>query len=244
MCSDARSAAAPAQSRETCFEENVKTRARHPRAVKLVLLGPPGAGKGTQAVRLAEQFGVPHVSTGDILRRHAGDKSELGKKAEKYIRAGKLVPDKLVIEVVRKRLTQRDAKKGFILDGFPRTRDQAKALDEMTKLDAALLLFLDPEDLVKRSTGRRVCEDCESVYHLGFNAPKKPGFCDRCGGKLLVRDDDKAETVRRRIEVYEEQTKPLVQYYKEAGILVQVYGSGMIDEVEDRIREALSGLKA
>lgn len=211
--------------------------------MKLVLFGPPGAGKGTQAVRLAEQFGVPHVSTGDILRRHVGEKSDLGKKAEKYIRAGKLVPDNLVIEVVRKRLKQRDAKRGFILDGFPRTRDQAKALDGMTTLEAALLLFLDPEDLIKRSTGRRVCEDCESVYHLLSNAPKKPGFCDRCGGKLIVRGDDKEETVRRRIEVYEEQTKPLVHYYKERGILVQVYGSGLIGEVEDRIRESLSGLK-
>ena len=212
--------------------------------MKLVLLGPPGAGKGTQAVRLSETFGVPHVSTGDILRRHVADKSDLGKKAEKYIRAGKLVPDRLVIEMVRKRLKQRDVKKGFILDGFPRTRDQAKALDGMTTLDAALLLFLDPEDLIKRSTGRRVCEDCESVYHLGFHAPKKAGFCDRCGGKLIVREDDKEQTVRRRIEVYEEQTKPLVQYYKQRGILVQVYGSGMIDEVEDRIREALSPPKS
>jgi len=211
--------------------------------VKLVLLGPPGAGKGTQAVRLSESFGVPHVSTGDILRRHVSDKSELGGKAEKYIRAGKLVPDRLVIEMVRKRLKQRDVKKGFILDGFPRTRDQAEALDDMTALDSTLLLFLDPEDLIKRSTGRRVCEDCESVYHLLSNAPTKPGFCDRCGGKLIVRDDDKEETVRSRIEVYEEQTKPLVQYYKERGILVQVYGSGLIDEVADRIREALSGLK-
>lgn len=142
--------------------------------------------------------------------------------------------------MVRRRLRQRDARKGFILDGFPRTPDQAKALDEMTKLDVALLLFLDPEDLIKRSTGRRVCEDCESVYHLLSNAPKTPGFCDRCGGKLIVRDDDREETVRNRIKVYEDQTKPLVHYYKEKGILVQVYGSGLIDEVEDRIREALS----
>jgi adenylate kinase len=211
--------------------------------VKLVLLGPPGAGKGTQAVRLADEFGVPHVSTGDILRRHVGDKSELGKKAEKYIRAGKLVPDGLVIEMVRKRLKQKDATKGFILDGFPRTRDQAEALDTMTTVDVALLLFLDPEDLIKRSTGRRVCADCESVYHLLMNAPKKPGFCDRCGGKLIVRDDDREETVRRRIEVYEEQTHPLVQHYKKRGILVQVYGSGLIHEVEDRIKDSLSGLR-
>ena len=211
--------------------------------MKLVLLGPPGAGKGTQAVRLSNHFGVPHISTGDILRRQVADKTALGKKAATYVRSGKLVPDALVIEMVRKRLQEKDAKKGFILDGFPRTREQAQALDKMAKLDRALLLFLDPEDLIKRSTGRRVCEDCESVYHLLMNPPKRPGFCDRCGGKLIVREDDKEETVRHRIQVYEDQTKPLVSYYKEKGILVQVYGSGLIDEVFHRALEALSSAK-
>lgn len=207
--------------------------------MKIVLLGPPGAGKGTQAVRLSEHFGVPHISTGDILRRHVADKSDLGKKAEEYIRAGKLVPDALVIEMVRKRLKQKDAKKGFLLDGFPRTTEQAKALDAMTPIDHALLLFLDPEDLIKRSTGRRVCEDCEAVYHLLTNPTKKPGFCDQCGGKLIQRDDDKEETIRHRIEVYEDRTKPLVNYFKNAGKLVQVYGSGHIEEVFQRTLEAL-----
>ena len=211
--------------------------------MKLVLLGPPGAGKGTQAVRLSNHFGVPHISTGDILRRQVADKTELGKKAATYVRSGKLVPDALVIEMVRKRLQEKDAKKGFILDGFPRTREQAQALDKMVKVDRALLLFLDPEDLIKRSTGRRVCEDCESVYHLLMNPPKRPGFCDRCGGKLIVREDDKEETVRHRIQVYEDQTKPLVSYYKERGILVQVYGSGLIDEVFHRALEALTAAK-
>lgn len=207
--------------------------------MKLVLLGPPGAGKGTQAVRLADHFASPHISTGDILRRHVSEKSDLGKEAEKYVRAGKLVPDALVIEMVRKRLKQKDARKGFILDGFPRTADQARALDEMVKVEVALLLFLDPEDLIKRSTGRRVCEDCEAVYHLLTNPPKKPGFCDQCGGKLIIREDDKEETIRHRIQVYEDQTKPLVSYYKEQGKLVQVYGSGLIDEVFQRALEAL-----
>ena len=211
--------------------------------MKLVLLGPPGAGKGTQAVRLAEHYGVPHISTGDILRRQVAEKTELGKKAERYVRAGKLVPDDLVIEMVRKRLKQKDAQPGFILDGFPRTRDQAEALDQMVKADRALLLFLDPEDLIKRSTGRRVCENCESVYHLLTNPPKKPGFCDRCGGKLIVREDDKEEVVRNRIQVYDEQTKPLISFYKEKGLLVQVYGSGLIDEVFERAIEALTGGK-
>ncbi len=211
--------------------------------MKLVLLGPPGAGKGTQAVRLAEHFRGPHISTGDILRRHVAEKTDLGKKAEKYIREGKLVPDDLVIEMVRTRLRQKDARKGFILDGFPRNREQATALDGMTRVDAALLLFLDPEDLIKRSTGRRVCENCEAVYHLLTNPPKKPGFCDRCHSKLIVREDDREETVRRRIEVYEEQTKPLVSYYKNKGLLVQVYGSGIIDEIFERVLEALSQRK-
>ena len=212
-----------------------------PGTMKLVLLGPPGAGKGTQAVRLAAQFKVPHISTGDILRRHVSDKTALGKRAEKYIRAGKLVPDSLVIEMVRSRLRQRDAKKGFVLDGFPRTLDQAKALDTMAKADAALLLFLDPEDLIKRSTGRRVCEDCEAVYHILMNPPKRGGFCDRCGGRLIVREDDRVDVVRRRIEVYEEATKPLEAHYKGKGILVQVYGSGLIDEVFERSIQALGG---
>jgi len=211
--------------------------------MKLVLLGPPGAGKGTQAVRLSDRFGVPRISTGDILRRQVADKTALGKKAATYVRSGKLVPDALVIEMVRKRLQEKDAKEGFILDGFPRTREQAQALDRMAKLDRALLLFLDPEDLIKRSTGRRVCQDCESVYHLLMNPPKQPGICDRCGGKLIVREDDKEETVRHRIQVYEDQTKPLVSYYKEKGILVQVYGSGLIDEVFHRALEALSSAK-
>src|SRR6266571_3369423 len=188
--------------------------------MKLVLLGPPGAGKGTQAVRLAERFGVPHISTGDILRRQVAAKTELGKKAATYVRGGKLVPDALVIEMVRKRLGEKDARKGFILDGFPRTREQAEALDKMANVDHALLLFLDPEDLIKRSTGRWVCENCESVYHVITNPPKKPGFCDRCGGRLNQREDD-----------------------KEKGILTQVYGSGLIDEVFERAIEALTAAK-
>ena len=211
--------------------------------MKLLLLGPPGAGKGTQAVRLAERFGVPHISTGDILRRQVAEKTELGKKAAANLRSGKLVPDSLVIEMVRKRLQEKDAKKGFVLDGFPRTREQAEALANMVELDRALLLFLDPEDLIKRSTGRRVCENCESVYHLLTNPPKKPGICDRCGGMLIVREDDQEETVRHRIKVYEEQTKPLVSFYKKEGILVQVYGSGLIDEVFHRTLEALGPAK-
>ena len=212
--------------------------------MKLVLLGPPGSGKGTQAVRLAEHFRVPRISTGDILRRQVAEKTALGKKAAAYVRTGKLVPDALVIKMVRKRLQEKDAVKGFVLDGFPRTKEQAEALDKMTRIDRALLLFLDPEDLIKRSTGRRICENCEAVYHLLMNPPKAPGVCDRCGAKLIVRDDDKEETVRRRIQIYEEQTRPLVAYYKAKGVLVQVYGSGLINEVFHRTTEALAASKA
>ena len=207
--------------------------------MKLVVLGPPGAGKGTQCARLAEHFGAPRVSTGDILRRHVSEKTDLGKKAERYMREGRLVPDDLVIEMVRARLAQKDAAKGFILDGFPRTREQAAALDGMVRVDHALLLFLDPEDLIKRSSGRRICKDCEAVYHVLMNAPKKPGVCDQCGGPLIIRDDDKLETVRHRIQVYEQLTAPLTAYYREKGLLVQVYGSGLIDEVFHRTLDAL-----
>lgn len=207
--------------------------------MKLVMLGPPGAGKGTQAVRLARHLNVPHISTGDILRRQVAEKTELGRKAEAYIREGKLVPDELVVEMVRARLGQEDAKGGFILDGFPRTLGQAEALGGMTEVDRALLLFLDPEDLVKRSTGRRVCKDCEAVYHAATNRPKKADVCDQCGGALIVREDDKEDTVRRRIEVFERATRPLITYYKGKGMLVQVYGSGLMDEVFHRMIEAL-----
>lgn len=203
------------------------------------MLGPPGAGKGTQAVRLAEHFGVPHISTGDILRRQVAEKTALGKKAESYIREGKLVPDALVIEMVEHRLKKDDARNGFILDGFPRNQQQAKALDGITTVDRALLLFLDPEDLVKRSTGREVCKDCEAVYHVLTNPPRQPDVCDQCGGTLIVREDDKEETVRYRIQVYEQATKPLVSHYKDKGLLVQVYGSGHVDEVFERMVEAL-----
>lgn len=210
--------------------------------MKLVVLGPPGAGKGTQCAKLAEHFGVPRISTGDILRRHVAEKTDLGKKAERYMREGRLVPDDLVIQMVRTRLAQPDAAKGFVLDGFPRTREQATALGGIVPIDRALLLFLDPEDLIKRSTGRRVCRDCEAVYHVAMNAPRKEGVCDQCGGPLITRDDDQEETVRHRIQVYDQQTAPLVAFYKEEGHLVQVYGSGLIDEVFHRTLEALGAI--
>ena len=203
------------------------------------MLGPPGAGKGTQAVKLGEKLGVPHISTGDILRRNVAKKTKLGQAAHKYMAAGKLVPDELVIEMTMKRLKEPDAKNGFILDGFPRNLAQAQALDKVTKLDAVINPFIDPEDLVKRSTGRWVCPDCDAVYHVLTNPPKKKGVCDKCGSPLVQREDDKEAVVRARIKTYDEVTEPLAAHYRAKGLLRDVYASGHIEEVHHRILEAL-----
>ena len=207
--------------------------------MRIIMLGPPGAGKGTQAVKLAEKLGVPHISTGDILRHHVAKKTKLGLAAHKYMAAGQLVPDDLVIEMTLKRLKEPDAKKGFILDGFPRTLPQAQALDKATKIDAVINLFLDPEDLVKRSTGRWVCPNCDAVYHVLTNPPKKKGVCDKCGSALIQREDDTEKVVRARIKTYDELTDPLAAHYRAKGILRDVYASGHIVEVQQRILEAL-----
>ncbi len=207
--------------------------------MRIVLLGPPGSGKGTQGERLAAHLGVPRISTGDILRRHVAEGTELGKEAKGYMDSGKLVPDDLVIEMTKRRLTEPDAKKGFILDGFPRTIAQAEALADITPLDAVVDLYLEPEELIKRNSGRRVCPKCEAVYHLLSNPPRQAGICDRCGSALVTRPDDRADVVRTRIETYEKQTAPLIQYYRDHGLLREVYASGLIDEVAHRVREEL-----
>ncbi len=207
--------------------------------MRLVLLGPPGSGKGTQGARLAEALGVPRISTGDILRRNVAEGTDLGKRAKAFMESGKLVPDELVIAMTAERLKEPDARKGFILDGFPRTIAQAEALATLTTLDAVVNLFLEPEELVKRSAGRRVCPKCESVYHLVSNPPRKAGFCDKCGSALVIRPDDREEVVRTRIETYEKQTAPLVQYYRDRGLLREVYASGLIDEISQRVQEIL-----
>lgn len=207
--------------------------------MRLVLLGPPGAGKGTQAVKLAAYLGVPHVSTGDILRRNVADRTDLGKKAKGYMEAGQLVPDDLVIAMTERRLKEPDARKGFILDGFPRNLAQAEALSKFTPLDAAVSLFLEPEELIKRNTGRRVCPKDDTVYHVLTNPPKKEGICDRCGTPLIIRDDDREEVVRKRIETYEKQTAPLIKYYRDRGLLREVYASGLIEEIFLRTIEVL-----
>ena len=209
-----------------------------------VLLGPPGAGKGTQAVRLVEKYEIPHISTGDIFRKNIKEGTELGKKAQEYMNAGALVPDELVVDLVKDRLQQDDCKNGFLLDGFPRTIFQAEKLDEFLsesnlKMDIVINLKVEKEALIKRLTGRRVCKDCGASYHIVNIPPKKEGVCDICGGELIQRKDDNIETVENRINVYEEQTAPLIGYYKEAGSLVDFDGEASLDEVFDAIVQAI-----
>jgi len=190
--------------------------------MQLVLLGPPGAGKGTQAVRLAEQLGIPHVSTGDMFRAAVKDGTELGRKANEYMEAGALVPDEITIGIVRERLSTSECRPGFILDGFPRTLPQAEALSDVLdelelELDAVLYLELDDSVVVHRITGRRVCRGCGATYHVDFDPPDREGVCNECGGELYQRDDDAEETVRERLRVYKEQTAPLIDYYEQEG---------------------------
>lgn len=212
--------------------------------LRAVLLGPPGAGKGTQAVRLVEKYEIPHISTGDIFRKNIKEGTELGKKAQEYMNAGALVPDELVVDLVKDRLQQDDCKNGFLLDGFPRTIFQAEKLDEFLsesnqKMDIVINLKVEKEALIKRLTGRRVCKDCGASYHIVNIPPKKDGVCDICGGELIQRKDDNIETVENRINVYEEQTAPLIGYYKEAGSLVDFNGEASLDEVFDAIVQAI-----
>lgn len=212
--------------------------------LRAVLLGPPGAGKGTQAVRLVEKYEIPHISTGDIFRKNIKEGTELGKKAQEYMNAGALVPDELVVDLVKDRLQQDDCKNGFLLDGFPRTIFQAEKLDEFLsesnlKMDIVINLKVEKEALIKRLTGRRVCKDCGASYHIVNIPPKKEGVCDICGGELIQRKDDNIETVENRINVYEEQTAPLIGYYREAGSLVDFDGEASLDEVFDAIVQAI-----
>lgn len=204
--------------------------------LRTVLLGPPGAGKGTQAVRIVEKYNVPHISTGDIFRKNIKNGTELGKKAQEYMNKGELVPDDLVIDLATSRLLEDDCKNGFLLDGFPRTVYQAEKLDEFLtahgmKLDKVIDIEVEKEELITRLTGRRVCKKCGASYHVVNIPPKKEGICDICGGELFQRADDTVETVENRIEVYNEQTMPLVDYYKRADNIVTIDGALPLETV-------------
>lgn len=212
--------------------------------LRTVLLGPPGAGKGTQAVRIVEKYNVPHISTGDIFRENIKNGTELGKKAQEYMNKGELVPDDLVIEIATTRLLADDCKEGFLLDGFPRTVYQAEKLDAFLeehgmKLDKVIDIEVEKEELITRLTGRRVCKACGASFHVVNIPPKTEGICDNCGGELFQRADDTIETVENRIEVYSEQTMPLVDYYTAAGNIVVIDGALPLDTVFDAIVEAI-----
>jgi adenylate kinase len=198
--------------------------------VNVLLMGPPGAGKGTQADLIKDRYPIPHISTGDMFREAVSTGTELGKEAKKYMDSGKLVPDEVTIGIVQERLAQDDCKEGFLLDGFPRTVKQAEALDQVLaklgkKVEAAINITVPEDILYERMSGRISCKDCKTVYHLKFNPPAKAGICDKCGGELIQRSDDQGDTVKRRLEVYAEQTNPLIEYYEKQGVLNDIDGN-------------------
>jgi len=209
--------------------------------MKLMFIGPPGAGKGTQAVKVAAKYGIPHISTGDMLREEIKNDSELGRKAKGHIDAGNLVPDDVIIEMVKERISQEDAANGYLLDGFPRTRAQAEALDRIASLDVIINIYVPDNKLISRMCGRRVCSKCDATYHESMLENIK--ICPKCGGALFTRDDDVEEIVKQRISVYKENTKPLIDYYAEKGILHDVVGSGGINTITQTILAVLEGLK-
>jgi len=217
--------------------------------MKLIFLGPPGVGKGTYASRISPKMGIPHISTGDLLRAEVKDETELGKKAKEYMDAGNLVPDDLVIDMLKNRIEKPDAEKGFILDGFPRTIPQAESLDKVTDIDAVVNIILRDEILIKKIAARRVCRNCGDIYNVvhikedGLDMPpllpKEEGKCDKCGGSLYQRDDDKEETVKDRLEVYERQTAPLIIFYKKRGLIIDIKVTGGPDIMVPNIIKAI-----
>ena len=213
--------------------------------LNLVLLGPPGAGKGTQAERLVEDFGLPYYSTGIILREAVAEESELGKQAKKYMDKGELVPDELINNVIAERLDSGEADEGFLLDGFPRTIGQAEMLEKTLEgrgreLSGVLLIDAPDDEVVRRLSGRRTCAKNSHVYHVEFDPPKNEDVCDQDGSRLIQRDDDKPETVRKRLAVYHDQTEPLIKWYEDRGLLRRLDGTRPPDEVHDRIRATLA----
>ena len=216
--------------------------------MRVIFIGPPGAGKGTQAEVISREKGIAHISTGDILRKHVAERTELGKTAREYMDAGKLVPDEVIIGMMETRLSEKDCERGFILDGFPRTVPQAEVLDGLLRrlgisLDGVVLFVVPDEVVIKRLSGRRVCKSCGAIYNVHSKRPSEEGLCDKCGGALYQRDDDTEEVIKSRLEVYKEQTAPLVDYYRGKGLLIEVDASGESSAVVKSILDFVEGKK-
>ena len=208
--------------------------------MRLILVGPPGAGKGTQAVALAAHYKIPHISTGDIFRANLKNGTELGKQAQSYMDRGELVPDSVTNEMVKDRLGNSDVANGFLLDGFPRNTNQAEVLDAILlenkmPLDAAIELAIDNSEIIRRLSGRRTCRNCSATFHKDFEKPKIDGICDKCNGQLYQREDDKEEVIARRLEIYSQQTAPIISYYKKAGILKSISAIGDVSEITQKV---------
>lgn len=215
--------------------------------MNIILMGLPGAGKGTQASEIVKKFPIPHISTGDMFRKAIKDETDLGKEAKSYMDRGELVPDEVTVGIVKERISEDDAKKGFLLDGFPRTIDQAESLSQIMseldrEIDAVINIEVPEEELMNRLTGRRICEKCGTTYHLVFNPPKVDGICDIDGGKLYQREDDNPETVSNRLSVNVKQSKPILEYYNNKGVLKNIDGSKDIDEVTNNVIDILDHL--
>ena len=214
--------------------------------MNIIMLEPPGAGKGTQSKMIADKFGIPHISTGDIFRKAIKEKTPLGEKAVNYLEKGLLVPDEIVVGIVENRLKESDCSNGFVLDGFPRTMDQVKGLQDFMenaniKLDYVVNINVDKQALIERFTGRRMCQSCGATFHIKYNPPKTQDICDKCGSNLIIRKDDEIETVEKRLEVYEESTAPLIDFYKSENLLLDIDGSKHIDDVFQDIHSRLRG---